>query len=85
MTSQHSFIGLFIAAVSAQAVAAAGLAYGVSKLITVPQPIRALTLWAIPEKPISFTSALPIISGFMAAADLAALPASVLALQNIQS
>jgi hypothetical protein len=66
-----NLVGLFI---STQIASAVSLAYATSQALTIPQNIRALTLGALPERPISFTAALPLISGCMAAADLALLP-----------
>jgi hypothetical protein len=67
-------VGLFI---STQIASAVGLAYAASQAITIPPTIRNLTLGALPENPINFIAALPLISGCMAAADMALLPPAI--------
>ena len=73
MKSTGQILGLFIGTAAAQVILGAGMAYSISKYTLPPDSLmKAFNL--LPENPISFRLAFPLVLGSILATDVAILP-----------
>ena len=81
MKSTGQILGLFIGTAAAQVILGAGMAYSISKYTLPPDSLmKAFNL--LPENPISFRLAFPLVLGSILATDVAILP-PILAVNHV--